>query len=664
MCGICGIWWRDGAPVDPGLLVRMRDTMAHRGPDGAGCVLLDAAGSAPAVPFRTLDERAHARGLDPTPHSLGLGHRRLSIIDLATGDQPMTNEDGSLWIVFNGEIYNYRELRAELQACGHTFRTQSDTEVILHAYEQYGEDCLMRLNGIFAFALWDARQHRLFLARDHFGVKPLYYWEDPCRFIFASELKAIIQSNTIRREICLPAIDLAFRFGFIPSPLTILAGVRKLAPGHCMVVTSKGIIVRRYWAVVPVLQVRCEAELITELRSRIQTAVERQMMSDVPLGLMLSGGLDSSIVAAVMSQAGPTPHTFTIGVRGVPEIDELSRGRRVATLFATNHHEMVVDLRDYISFLPASFWHLEELCTPSSVQMHFISHLAQRFVKVALTGQGSDEAFAGYSRHLGERYGWLYRILPEGLREQVIAPVVARLPGSQELKRAVSALGISDITARFEHIYQVLSWEQRGSLCEPGAWDGAIRSSAADLIAYWLDGTRHLDTLSQMMFLDARFSLSDNLLMFGDKMAMAASVEARVPMLDLDLMAFVESLPPSMKLRGFSHKYLLKKAAETWLPKSVIYARKIGFDLPMRQWFAGPLAEYLLDLFKLDRSLSRTVFRESEVVGLIARHRDDHEDLWRPLYTLMGLEILHQLFVVGLSVQELPMLTKRWGDDG
>src|SRR5437899_3012480 len=405
MCGIVG--WHGGqdAEQDSVLLKSMLSALVHRGPDDEGQYM-----DAPVA----------------------LGVRRLSIIDVQGGHQPIPSEDRTVWAVLNGEIYNFQELRAELEAKGHVFATRSDTEVIVHGYEEWGDECVARLNGIFGLAVWDARRRRVLLARDHFGVKPLYYYDDGRRLTWASEIKALLVDPTTPRRVDLDALDLYLTFRFVPSPRTMFAGIRKLPPGHRLIKDERGCRVERYFpgGIASDHGDRTEEEWVTLLQERLEAAVRRQMMSDVPIGALLSGGIDSGVIVAIMSRLTDHPvRTFTVGFSPGQDVNELEEARRTAALFGTAHEEVVLRSLDYQQMLEKVVWHLDEpVATSSALAMYAVCQLARRRVTVVLTGQGADEPFAGYPRHLGERYGALYRGLPKAIRENVLRPLVEALP--------------------------------------------------------------------------------------------------------------------------------------------------------------------------------------------------------------------------------------------
>ncbi len=598
----------------------MTRILAHRGPDGEGFY---------------------------TDGPVGFGHRRLSIIDVSGGAQPLSNEDQTVWITFNGEIYNFKSLVHELETRGHAFRTRSDTEVIVHGYEEWGDDVVLRLNGIFAFGLWDARKRRLLLARDHLGVKPLYYYCDEDRLIFASELKALLLHPCVDPRMDLEGLDLALAYGFIPSPYTLFQDVRKLGPGHRLKVETGRVTTERYWHPVPaILQGRSEADLAAELYSRMEVAVERQMMSDVPVGALLSGGVDSTAIVTLMSRHSERVRTFSIGVRDAPDINELAAARATAQRLNTQHAEIEIDAQDYTDFLEQAHWYLEEPCTPSALLSYFVCKLASRSVKVVLTGQGADELFGGYARYRGESYRALYQRLPAFLRHGLIPGALALMPGHLRWKRGVYALAETDNIRRFTRIYEVFSPEERQRLFCPEV-SASLRDKGPSFnpILAWAEGLDALDSLEQLLYIDTRCVLSDNLLMFGDKMSMAASVEARVPMLDLELVAFVERIPAHLKLKNRKLKYLFKRALSECLPPEVLGRRKLGFQVPEAKWFQGSMSDYTADMLLGPDSFVNAYLRPDAIRRILQLHRTGRQNLWRQIFCLLSVELLHRAFV-------------------
>jgi asparagine synthase (glutamine-hydrolysing) len=620
MCGIGGAYsYKSKMPVNPDILADMLAAIRHRGPDDDGTYL---------------EER------------LALGMRRLSIIDLAGGHQPMSNEDGSIWIVFNGEIYNFPDLRSALLAEGHVFRTRSDTETVIHAYEEWGMGCFARLNGMFGLALWDRRSQELILARDPFGIKPLYYADYQGRLVFGSEIKAILADPEIPREVDPAALDQFLAFSFVPSPRTMFMSINKVPPGYAMRVSAGGVTLGKFYESRLATQDKSSAAWLEELRDQIEAAVKRQMVADVPVGVMLSGGIDSATVATLMREISGQPvHSFTVGFAGDFQENELVQARRSAELIGTTHHEAVISADEFIEFLPKSVWHLEEpVANPSSLPFYWICRLAREHVKVVLTGQGADEPFAGYGRHLGEYYGRWYRGIPGPVRKRLLTPLVDALPRNEQLKRAVHSLDIRDPLSRLTQIYSICDADLRQRLYKPGA---GLQSQASleRIVRDWHHEAQHLDSLNQMTYVDARFSLADNLLMYGDKMSMAVSLEARVPFLDLDLMAFVESMPARYKIRGWTQKYLLKKAVAKWLPPEIVHRKKIGFSTPVDQWFSKELRNYISDKLLGASSACGIYFDQAAIGRLIADHESKRHDHQRHLFNLLSFELWHELFI-------------------
>jgi asparagine synthase (glutamine-hydrolysing) len=624
MCGITGIFDFDGASVDPPRLRAMTDALRHRGPDGAG---------------------------EYFDGPVGLGHRRLSIIDIDGGAQPIGNEDDSVQLVFNGEIYNFIELRRELVAAGHRFRTRSDTEVIVHAYEQWGPDCVARFNGIFAFALWDAPRRRLFLARDHLGVKPLYYLRVGALLLFGSEIKALLAHPACPRAVDRVALGQLFALRYVPSPRTLFEGIRKLPPGHSMLVDSDGLEVMRHWSFIPEQRNGArEDALVDEYESLLENAVRLQLRSDVPVGLFLSSGVDSaSLLAMMRKHLGGPLHTFTIGFEGGERSNENADARALAQRFDADHDEMIVTAADYEQYYERSLWDLEEpVGNESAAAFHFVSLIAARKVKVVLTGQGADEPWAGYHRHLGVQLSEHYRKLP-AVAQHLIRDAVLALPRNERLKRGVLSLDEPDPLTRFAKVYAFYSPAMRAQL-----FNADLRSDAAvhgtdrcHALAHLQHDVRGLDPVSQMLYMDTRASLPDDLLMVNDKMSMANSIESRVPFLDRRVVEFVENLPVRYKLRHATGKYLHKKALERWLPRAVVHARKKGFENPVQQWLRERLGGKVEELLFSPGAGVRDYFDMDFVRRLVQLHQSGRENHMRHIYLLISFEMWHRRFMRG-----------------
>lgn len=601
----------------------MTTILRHRGPDGEG---------------RFVDA------------DVGLGHRRLSIIDVEGGAQPIGNEDGRLQIVFNGEIYNFVELRQELEAAGHRFTTRSDTEVIVHAYEQWGKECVKRFNGMFAFALWDSLRRELFLARDHLGIKPLYYVELGNRILFASEIKALLQDPNCPRVVDVQALAELFTFRYVPSPKTLFQGIRKLPQGHRMTLSSRGIEVDRFWDWVPLLRKNyAEQDLIEEYRALLEDAVRLQLRSDVPLGLFLSSGVDSGALLAIMGRHSSGPvRAFTIGFEGGEKTNEVEDASVLARMFGATHRFMTVTPEDYMKYYENYLWDIEEpLGNETAAAFYFVSKIAREEVKVALSGQGADEPWAGYDRYLGVKLSTFYSRMPSVVTEQ-LAPLIARIPGRFErMKRGVASLSEPDNLTRFTKIYSFFSAEMKlqlfkGELKEQIAGDEyrskeALRRLQADV--------QHLDPVTQMLYIDTRASLPDDLLMVADKTSMANSLESRVPFLDYRLIEFVESLPPGLKLKGVTGKYLHKKALEKWLPNDVVYRKKKGFANPIENWFRGTMRPFVEDcLLRSDSAVGR-FFDQRYIRRMLEADRAGKDQFRRHIYLLVSFELWHSTFM-------------------
>lgn len=623
MCGICGIFDLRGNPINRDTLAKMNSVIQHRGPDGDG-VFVDC--------------------------EVGLGHRRLSIIDVAGGAQPIGNENGSLQVVFNGEIYNFIELRKELEAFGHVFKTKSDTEVIVHAYEQWGADCVKRFNGMFAFAIWDARNREVFLARDHLGIKPLYYVQIANRLLFSSEIKALLRDPDCPREVDLEALAELFTFRCVPSPKTLFKGIFKLPPGHTMRVTRNGPTVNRFWTWIPELRKRWrEEELIEEYQRLLEDAVRIQLRSDVPLGLFLSSGVDSGALLAIMSKYSLGPvQSFTIGFEQGEKTNEIEDAAEVARRYGAEHRSLMVQPEDYAGYFERYMHDLEEpVGHEAAPAFYFVSKITSQRVKVALTGQGADEPWAGYDRYKGIKLSSIYGRLPRLITND-LAHLLARMPGRMErLKRGLVSLGEPDMLTRFTKVYSFFNADMkahlyRGDLKERFEADAygtkeALRRLQADV--------QHLDPLTQMLYVDTRASLPDDLLMVGDKTAMANSLEVRVPFLDYRLIEFIESLPPALKLSGLTGKYLHKRALRKWLPKDVIYRRKKGFDNPLGDWLRTSMRPLVEDcLLGPDSSMPR-YFNQAYIRKILELDRQGKEPYTRQIYLLISLELWHRAFL-------------------
>jgi asparagine synthase (glutamine-hydrolysing) len=612
MCGICGVVSANGS-ADPERVARMSGTLVHRGPDSAG---------------------------EFSDGTAALAARRLSIIDLETGDQPIANEDGTLHVVQNGEIYNYRELRRELERAGHRFRTHGDTEVLLHLYEQHGDGFAERLRGMFAIAIWDAPRRRLVLARDRFGIKPLYYRDAAGELAFASELRALP-----RGEIDLDAVEAFLAFNSIPAPLTIFRDVRKLPAGHLLLWEDGRTRLERFArpAPVPVEELRDdeEAELVEELRSRVRDSVRAHLVSDVPVGVLLSGGVDSALLTALAAdESGEPLRTFSIGFEE-RSFDELADARRVAERYGTRHRELVLR-PDAALLLPALAEAFDEpFADSSALPTYLVSELAASDVKVALSGEGGDELFGGYYTYaadlLAQRVGGLARLA---------RPVVERLPSSTgrasfdyRAKRFVRAAHLPPLE-RHHGWKEIFSRDARAELT-------GRRSSfdPVDLLRARYDETRGADELARLQDVDLGTYLVDDLLVKTDRASMAHSLEARVPYLDTVVTNLALALPTRHKVRGLAKKVLLRKAAEPLLPREIVHGKKRGFSIPAAAWLRGELEPFARETLSAETLRRQGFFQPETTQRLLDDHVSGREDLSRQLWGLLAFTLWHERHV-------------------
>jgi asparagine synthase (glutamine-hydrolysing) len=623
MCGIYGVFDRNGVPVTHELIQKMGSVLHHRGPDGEGRYI---------------------------SNEIGLGHRRLSIIDVAGGSQPIANEDGTLQIIFNGEIYNYIELREELLKAGHIFKTRSDTEVILHGYEEWGTACVERFNGIFAFAIWNNLDRSLFIARDHLGVKPLYYVTLGRRIAFASEIKALLQVAECPREVDLESLGELFTLRYVPSPKTLFSGVKKLPPAHWMLVDSEKLEIRRFWNwKAEVVENRRESDLIEAYQALVEDAVRLQMRSDVPVGLFLSSGMDSASLLALMRQnSNGNIHTFTLGFEHGERTNETDDARKLAQLYGSDHTELIVGPKDYQDYYQRYLFDLEEpVGNETAAAFYFVSRMASSKVKVALTGQGADEPWAGYPRYVGAALSGTYSRLPRALTDNLLRPLILRAAKGEKLRRGVISLSEPDILSRFVKMYSFYSTEMKSSLFQPWLLNhissNGVEAEAA--LRHLQNDVKDLDPVNQMTYIDTRGNLPDDLLMVADKTAMANSVEARVPFLDRRVIEFAESLPSHMKLRNFRGKYLHKKAAEKWVSQEVVYRKKKGFANPVDGWLRDQMKVFVSDCLLSDTSAAARYFHKGYMKSLVDNHEAGRQNHLRHIYLLISFELWHRQFL-------------------
>jgi len=622
MCGIAGRFNYDPLrPVGRDVLEAMTDAVAHRGPDAAGFHL------APGI---------------------GLGHRRLSIIDLATGDQPLCNETGTVWTVFNGEIYNFADVRAELVAHGHRFKTSSDTEIIVHGYEQWGERAVEKFRGMFAYAVWDAAKRRLVLARDRVGVKPLYYAELPGRgVVFGSELKSLLEDPDVPREWRPDAIDAYLTLLYIPAPATVYKGIHKLEPGHVLVAENGGTRISRYWdlAFTGDGDAAREDEYLEQLDALLAESVALRQIADVPLGAFLSGGIDSSAVAAYMVQTSRRPPvTISVGFDHAA-YDELAHARRVAEHLGCEFHPRTVT-PDIVSLLPKLAWHFDEpFADSSAVPTYYVSRAARELVTVALSGDGGDELWAGYTRHRVEQ--WEQRARATLGPASALAGAVGRaLPLSIKGARALRHLAADPAQAyALKHAYGMFEPDAKARLYS-GDFAASVRH--ADPFARFRDIYRRCqsaDPVDRGLYVDVHTYMVDDILTKVDRMSMAVSLEARDPLLDHRLLEFAATVPMSLKLRDGRGKYLLRKVLQRRVPADILERGKHGFEAPIGEWLRGPLAPMTEALLADGRLSDRGIFEPRELTRLWQEHRDGRADHRHRLWQLVMLELWFRQFI-------------------
>jgi len=633
MCGICGFVTTDKALALPEeILRRMCDVMAHRGPDDSG-VYLD--------------------GL------AGLGHRRLSIIDLSGGHQPMANEDKSVWIAYNGEVYNHADLRPSLEAKGHRYASRSDTEALIHLYEEEGPEMVHRLRGMFAFAIWDAPRRRLLLVRDRLGIKPLYWAQAGGRLVFASEIKSILESGLIAPELNYDALPEFFAFGYNVGATTLYRGIHKLPPGHRMVWENGSSRIEQYWDIQypPEPAKISEADAIERFTEIFFHCVKLRLMSDVPLGVFLSGGIDSSAIAAVMAKLNSEPiKTFSVGF-AEREYCEFDYARELARSIGAEHHEVVLEPQNFFDNLPRLIWHEDEpIRWPSSIPLYFVSKLARENVKVVLTGEGSDELLGGYQKYWASTQNYAFArtvglAIPQALRKRVLGRAVWHLPipmkGRKLLWHSFLCRTNDPEDLIYDNFYGVFNKDLQDRLFAP-----VVRGKLDSLDPWrptmsYFRGNSATSLLDRMLYTDTRTYLVE-LLMKQDQMSMATSIESRVPFLDHELVEFCATLPPDLKLRGKTGKYLLRKAMGSMLPQSILTRKKMGFPVPLRLWFADQFNTMARELLTDPGARSRGIFDDREIHRILDEHLSGRRDWNDQIWILMNMELWLKQFKVGL----------------
>ncbi|MGA8541772.1 MAG: asparagine synthase (glutamine-hydrolyzing), partial [Terriglobales bacterium] len=639
MCGIAGIFefGRD-ARANPAALRAMCSVIRHRGPDDEGFY---------------------------TDGAAAIGMRRLSIVDVAGGHQPLSNEDGSLFIVFNGEIYNHLALREQLIARGHRYRTHSDTETVIHLFEEYGPDCVQHLRGMFAFAIWNRNSRTLFIARDRLGIKPLYYKLTPERLLFGSEIKAVLAHGGIRPEFNRAALPEYLAFGYLSGEESFYNGILKLLPGHTMTIGSEGKAdIRQYWDLdtSKTQESRDENHYVQSYRELLEGAVNSHLMSDVPLGVFLSGGVDSSAVAALMTKLRREPvETFSVGYTE-QSYSELPFARAVSDHIQSRHHEVLVSEQDFFAALPHLIWHEDEpIAWPSSVSLYFVARLARERVTVVLTGEGADETLAGYTRYAftlkNAAVDRVYRsLIPgplrRGLRTQLATSSLLGAKLRRKLEHTFLAKdGNSWDSFYFDNFFSAFGEAEQSGLLTAAFLREATPSTAYNnVLDYWNHSSGEM--LQRLLYTDIKTYLVE-LLMKQDNMSMAASIESRVPFLDHVLVEFATRIPREVQIQRLAGKRILKKAVEDLLPHSILYRRKLGFPTPWSGWLDGPRLQTIRETLLEPRSLDRGYFRREAIETLFNEHRAKHRDNYDRIWRLLNLELWHRVCLEGEAHDEV-----------
>lgn len=635
VCGICGkVVFSNQEQLDSNIIQKMTSFLKHRGPDDSGVYL---SGNA--------NDNSKAR--------VGLGHRRLSIIDLSKqAQQPMSNEDQAVWLIFNGEIYNFQDLRIDLEKKGHIFKSKTDSEVIIHLYEDKGVDFVKELRGMFAFAIWDNNKKLLLLARDRVGQKPLYYYSKNGNFVFASEISSLLQDPSIERRVNIESLHCFLTYQYIPAPEAMFLNIKKLPPAHILIWQENKIEIRKYWNLNYNNKIFLgEDEYCERILELLTEATKIRLISDVPLGAFLSGGIDSSAIVAIMSKLSSRPvKTFSIGFKD-RTFDELEYAREIAKLFNTEHHEFIVE-PNALEILPELIRHFgEPFADSSSIPTYYLSKITRREVTVALNGDGGDESFAGYERYAANKLANIYGLIPKFVRQKMILPLVSKFQESTDKKDFIrnfkkfieaDSLPREERYARWMSTFDnqskqnLYSQDLNSQLKGMNSWDYLLKlyeCSGAD------------DFLDSTLFVDVMSYLPGDLLVKVDIASMANSLEARSPFLDHELMEFAASIPSNLKLKGMATKYILKKALSKILPKKILYRKKSGFGVPVGAWFRGDLKKYAYDILLSDMSIKRNYFKKESIKRILDEHVSGKIDHGHRIWSLLNLELWHNNFI-------------------
>lgn len=625
MCGICGVTFFDkDRRVTEKEIQSMCDEMYHRGPDDEGWYIKE---------------------------NTAIGIRRLSIIDLVTGHQPVSNEDGSVWVACNGEIYNHLELRQELEKKGHRFKTRTDTEAILHAYEEYGEDCPKKLNGMFGFVIYDHKNKSLFLSRDRLGIKPLYYYYDSKRFAFGSELKSILQIEEIPRNIDLMALDIFMTFEYIPSPYSIFQNISKLPPGHSLLLRDGKISIKKYWDLEFDEKQVEEKELCEQLVALLQDAVKIRLMSDVPVGAFLSGGIDSSSVVALMSRVMSQPvKTFSIGFKEA-SYNETNYAQAIAEIFNTEHHEFIIE-PNVLELTEKLIGHLDEPFGDFSIfPTYLVSEMARKYVTVTLSGDGGDELFAGYDSYIANKVARLYGRLPKFVRGSTVNSILSGISPTKKkkglinrTKRFVEGLQLSE---ELQHIRWMifLQENEKSRLYSEDYQNSLTSTNSYDFILNYFQSVKTSDEVNRQLYVDIKSYLVDDILVKVDRMSMANSLEARVPFLDHRLVEFTATIPSRFKLRGMKTKAILKKAMKNILPPEILNRGKEGFSIPIKNWLKDELRPLMMEVLDPQKIKREGFFSPAYVQQLMEEHLSGAENHSHRLWAMMVFGIWQDIYL-------------------
>lgn len=614
MCGISGILNDTGREQSQAVIRKMIQVLRHRGPDGQGIY---------------------------TDEEITLGHVRLSIIDVEGSRQPLANEDESVWVSFNGEIYNYREIREKLIARGHTFRTQGDTEILVHLYEEYGEEMVHSLQGMFAFAIWDKKQKKLLLVRDRMGIKPLYYFQNGDLFIFASEPKAILQHPAVQASPNPESIWHYLTYRSVPSPYTLFKNIQKLSPGHFLTVTSAGVREKGYWDIPLAAKSEKprvggdEEQWIQAAEALLLQSVKRRLISDVPLGAFLSGGVDSSLIVAMMSKITQAPvKTYSVGFRDFPS-SELVYAASIARLYKTEHHELVLEAEEFMKHLEKLTWMRDSpLSERSDIPLYLLAAEARKTVKVLLSGEGSDELFAGYPKYAVDCYSPWFALIPSSL----LCWIGDRLPArGRRLEIALRSFSERRKADRWAQWFSPFTRMEKIRLMN------SVQNFKNPTSRFLKTNTLY-ENLDEMLYADCKIWLPENLLERGDRMTMAASVEGRVPFLDHEVVEFAFRMPHALKIRGRQRKWLIKQVARKYLPPENIYRKKVGFEVPLADWFRGKLKEMCYDRICRKDGLPGQLFSEDQLRQILDDHCTLKKDNFLKIWTLLGLSVWYDQF--------------------